>query len=246
MTLVSAVGHLAALAVFVGVQPGPPPPEAAPPPIQVALVEPPPPPPPVIEPPPPAPHDAPTAARTPAKAPPTPKPKPKPKTARSAPHVAARPAKAPPPAAPLVVAQGSAGEADEGPPTPSAAELAGAARAGSGRGDGCDMAGRLQAALRRDARVRAAVDDPRRALWIWNGDWVRHGSQDGHGLAAVREAIVWEVGFAPAACRAEPVRGLVLITLDDGPGSARLVLGANTWRWSDLLHAPQGGVRLRR
>jgi hypothetical protein len=68
---------------------------------------------------------------------------------------------------------------------------------------------------------------------IWNGDWVQHGDEDGKGLAAVREAITFEVAFAPAACRRAHVRGLVLLSLGDG--AARLALGAGEWRWSDLL-----------
>ena len=51
------------------------------------------------------------------------------------------------------------------------------------------------------------------------------------GLSAVRESILWEVGFAPEACRSERVHGLVLFTLPGG----RLAVGAPDWRWSDLL-----------
>ncbi len=123
------------------------------------------------------------------------------------------------------------------------AQLAGAATAGSGAGGRpCDMVRRLQAALRKDPRVQAAVAEAdradasaRRALFVWNGAWIRSSGQEGNGLAAVREAIMWEVAFAPEACRAEPVHGLVAMSLADGPGSARLVVGAGDWRWSDLL-----------
>ena len=128
------------------------------------------------------------------------------------------------------------------------AQLAGAATAwsggeGSGSGGGdCNMTRRLQSALRKDARVQAAVADALassrsggKAIVVWNGDWVRHGGQEGQGMAAVREAILWEVGFAPKACRAEPMHGLVLISLNDTPGSARLVVGSDQWRWSDIL-----------
>jgi hypothetical protein len=97
----------------------------------------------------------------------------------------------------------------------------------------------LQGQLRKDPLVRQAMADARasRPLLVWNGDWVRHGEQEGAGLAAVREAIMWEVGFAPVACRSEPVHGYVLISLNDGPGGARLAMGAGDWRWSDLLSA---------
>ena len=131
----------------------------------------------------------------------------------------------------------------------SAAQLAWAATAGSGAAGGrpCDIARQLQAALRRDPRVQAAVAEaarapgaPRQVLFIWNGDWIRSQGQDGAGLAAVREVILWEVGFAPVACRAEPVHGLVLFSMGDAPGAPRLVLGADEWRWSDLLHPRSG------
>lgn len=138
----------------------------------------------------------------------------------------------------------------------SAAELAGAARAGGGRAGGggtggsgggqCDMLERLEARLRRDARVREAAgralaarpgEGGTPAIRVWDGDWVRHPGEEGGGLAAVREAIIWEVGFAPDACRAQAVRGLVQIALGEADDGPRLVLGAGAWRWSDLLSA---------
>jgi len=130
------------------------------------------------------------------------------------------------------------------------AQLASAAPAGGGGGGSgrpCDMARRLQAALRRDARVQAAVADARasglgsKALFVWNGEWIRSSGQDGNGLAAVREAMMWEIGFAPEACRAEPVHGLVAFSLNDGPGGARLVVGSGDWHWTDLLRPRVGG-----
>ena len=136
----------------------------------------------------------------------------------------------------------------EGAAELSDAQLAGAATAGAGgAGRACDMTRRLQAALRRDARVQAAVAVADRAAGgggkahlLWDGDWIRSRGQEGEGLAAVREAIMWEVAFAPEACRAEPVHGLVLFSMADGPGSGRLVVGQGQWRWSDLLR-PRGG-----
>jgi hypothetical protein len=120
-------------------------------------------------------------------------------------------------------------------------ELAGAAVAGSGggggAGGGCDMTRHLQEALRRDRRVQSAIAivDRGKALRIWNGDWVLHPGQEGNGLAAVREAIMWEVGFAPAACKRQRMHGLVLISLSDRPGAPRIVVGDPDWLWSDLL-----------
>jgi hypothetical protein len=131
--------------------------------------------------------------------------------------------------------------AEAAPPALTAAELAGAVTAESGpRGSGggpeggaCNMAKALQDALRRDPLVQAAAAaSGGRALRVWNGDWLRSAGEDGKGLAAVREAIMWGVAFAPANCRAAPVHGLVLLSLNDG---ARLVVGGGDWRWSDLL-----------
>lgn len=143
-------------------------------------------------------------------------------------------------------------EADETPaPVLSEAQLASAATAesggggqggagagGGGSGGPCNMVRFLQDKLRRDARVRSVVTASgagARAMMVWNGDWVKSTGEDGKGLAALREAILWEVGFAPEACRSRPVHGLVMISLNDNPGSARIVVGADDWRWSDLL-----------
>jgi hypothetical protein len=119
-------------------------------------------------------------------------------------------------------------------------QLAGAARAGEGPngggGSSCDMARAVQQALRRDRLVTASMENNQRlgkAMMLWNGDWVRSGGEDGKGLSAVREAVLWEVGFAPQPCRDERMHGLVLLSLADG--RTRFAIGANDWRWSDLL-----------
>jgi len=120
----------------------------------------------------------------------------------------------------------------------SASQLAGAAAAGEGGGGGggCDLARAVQQALRRDPQVRSAVEEANRsgkAIMLWNGDWVRSGGQEGKGLSAAREAVMWEVGFAPQACRNQPMHGLVLLSLADG--GTRFAIGSGAWRWSDLL-----------
>jgi hypothetical protein len=130
-------------------------------------------------------------------------------------------------------------------------EIAGARTAGTGgAGGGCDMVDLLQKALRRDADVQAAIAREHavlsgKAINLWSGDWIRGSGQEGKGLAGVRQAIIMEVGFAPAACRNETVRGRVVISLADRPGAPRIVLGSGAWRWSELLHA-QGAVRSAR
>jgi hypothetical protein len=120
----------------------------------------------------------------------------------------------------------------------SESQIAGAARAGEGGagGGGCDMARAVQQVLRRDPRVRLAVAEADRlgkASMLWNGDWVQTGGQEGKGLAVVRQAVIWEVGFAPAACRNAPMRGMILLSLADGRTS--FAIGTGSWRWSDLL-----------
>jgi hypothetical protein len=105
------------------------------------------------------------------------------------------------------------------------------------------MVRRLQAALRGDAAIQATLAQAHRSgaagapILVWNGDWVRRDDQDGKGLAGVRQAIAVEVAFAPKPCRNQPMRGLVLLSLNDRPGAPRIVLGAGAWRWSDLLFA---------
>jgi hypothetical protein len=106
------------------------------------------------------------------------------------------------------------------------------------------MARAVQQALRRDPMVRAAVEDAHRtgkAVMLWDGDWVRSGDQDGKGMSAVREAVMWEVAFAPEACRNARMHGLVLLSLADG--RTRFALGTGDWRWSDLLGVRSGAVR---
>ena len=61
--------------------------------------------------------------------------------------------------------------------------------------------------------------------------------------------MTWEIAYAPEACRAERVRGLVLISLRDGAGGAHIALGDGDWTWSDLIHARSAvthGKTLRR
>ena len=187
-----AAGHVALLAVLLAAQPDTPA-VVDPPPMVVQLVTlQPEPPPPEPSPEPPAPQKAaPVKAKTPPKKTKPDKPPPR--------RIAARPARASPDVAPLLAVTGPAADGDD---VVSDSQLAGAGTAESGGGGGgaCNMTRRLQTALRKDARVQAAISSAHRgkAIRIWNGDWVRHPGQEGNGLAAVREAIMWEVGFAPA------------------------------------------------
>jgi hypothetical protein len=203
-------------------------------PMAIALVDLPKPPPP----PPPPPVDAEKPAPTPAP--------PAPVNAKPLRNLA-RPTKAPVPPdvkplpalnAPVAFA---AGELSDG-------QLASATAAGSGAGSGggCDVARRLQNVLQKNPRVQAAlVRTPGlgRGSLVWNGDWIRNPAQDGAGLAVIREAIMMEVLSAPEACRREPMRGLYLISLNHAGGAARVAVGADSWRWGDLLLPP--GMRRR-
>ena len=149
-----------------------------------------------------------------------------------------RPTPAPPDISPLPTQDAPVAVAELGE-----GDIAGAGTAESGGGGGaCNMVRLVENGLRKDRLVQSAVADahrasaaPGKAILVWNGDWVRNLSQDGKGLAAVREAILGEVGFAPAACRSQPVHGLVVLSLTDAPGFPRLAIGGGDWRWSDLL-----------
>ncbi len=244
--------HLAVLALMVGAGRTAPSDPAPPPSMVVSLHRPPPPPP---EPPAPEPEPRAEVPATGAPAPAPPAP-PSPDPPRPAPR-AARVVAAPPPGVePLPAAVAAPAPVFA---TVSDAQLAGAATAGAGRGAGsgsgtgqgtgagagpggegagCDMVGRLQAALRADPEVRAAVAQAHRAegrgraLLVWDGDWVQTPGQAGKGLAGLRQAIALEVAFAPEACRRQPMRGLVLITF---AGGERVVFGTGNWRWSEML-----------
>jgi hypothetical protein len=123
---------------------------------------------------------------------------------------------------------------------------------GAGHGGPCDMAGRLEKALDADPLAASAVADAQQQagragpIMIWNGDWVQSSNQDGKGLTAVREAVEWAIAFAPAACKAETVRGPVLLSLHGGARSARIALGYGEWRWSDLLNLGPSSALSRR
>lgn len=230
--MLSLAGHVAAVLVVLHAQPRPPPSPVAPP-VQVQLVQ--------FAPEPPKPPAPPDPAPEPKVAPPKPAP---PKLEKKKPtppkRAIARPTPAPREPSPLVAE--TAPVVDRSSEV-SDAELASATTAGSGGGGGgggqCDMAGWLQAKLRKDRRVQAALAQAQKgqAIRVWNGDWITHPGQDGKGLAAVREAIMWEVAFAPEACRKQRVRGLILLSLNDGAAPARVVIGAGDWRWSDVLWA---------
>jgi hypothetical protein len=224
--VLSAAGHVLVFLVLFWAKA--PPPVAPEPPAMLASLAQLPQPEPDKPPAPPAPTQTKAASAKPAPAPPKPVP---------ARHSAVRAVHTPAPAVLAAAAPKAADTSD----ILSDAQVAGASSPGEGEGGGggggvCDMARLVQRALRRDPLVQAAVLDAHRAgraVMVWNGDWVKRGDQDGKGLAAVREAIMWEIAFAPAACRAERVHGMVLLSLNDG--LTRLAVGAGDWRWSDLL-----------
>lgn len=217
----SLLVHLGVILAFVAHK-GAPAPEYVPILMTVQLYTPPPPPPP------------PEAPVTPAPEEPSPKPIATPKQKSPI-----RKPKLPPPPSVAVSLPTGKDKSFQAGVEVSDAEVAGAATAGSGStGGACNMVKMLQAALRKDARVQSTMASVNtgRPVVVWKGGWVRHGDQEGAGLAAVREAITWEVGFAPKACREQHVRGLVLLSLNDSPGAPRVILGGGDWRWSDLTH----------
>lgn len=115
-------------------------------------------------------------------------------------------------------------------------DLAGAQTVDSGDGGGrpCNMARRVQDALRKDPLVQNAVAGlGSRAVRVWDGDWIWLDGEDGKGLTAVRQAMMWEIAFAPPECRAQAMHGLIVLSPDRS--GTRLVVGLGDWRWSDLL-----------
>lgn len=249
----AVLAHAALLPVLFAAQgdPGSLPMAVEPTPMVVELIRPPEPPPPrTPDKPPPGPKaetPTPPGPPQPSPAPPAPRPPLRVRPAPPTPRMESVPIPAPTPAPPPDIPMPTVGEA----------QLAGALRAGSGAGrgggagggggsgdgagGGCDMVRELQNALREDPDVRDAVTrayrsaGPGRALLVWDGDWRQTPGQSGKGLAGVRQAIALEVAFAPQACRREAMRGLVLLTMSDAPGAARVALGTGSWRWSDLL-----------
>lgn len=261
---VAVLAHAALLPVLFAAQgdPGALPTPVEPTPMLVELIAPPKPPPP--PPPPPAPTDAPPPpgpkAETPTPAPAAARPAPTVRPPATRPPPRLRPAR-PTPRMESIPLPARAPDTPPDIPMPTIgdAQLAGALRAGagaggggggagaggggggSGDGGGCDLVREIQNALREDGDVRDAVNaahraaGSNRALLVWDGDWRQTPGQAGKGLAGVRQAIALEVAFAPQACRREVMRGMVLITLSDAPGAARVALGTGSWRWSDLL-----------
>ena len=234
------------------------PPRLEAPPIEVMLVAPPPPPPPVLlptgEPSAGAPAEAPGPTVPDPPQPSKPTPPPTPQRITKAPEPTEVPPRYVPPEPAPQVTEVSVSAAELASATTAESEAAGGGGGagdgyglggggdGAGRGGRCDMVARLQRALRNDPSVRRALAGARRApgfegrpLMIWNGDWVRHGAEEGKGLASLRQAIAVEVGFSPKACKSQSMRGLVLLSLTDSPGGGRVVLGTGAWRWSDLL-----------
>jgi hypothetical protein len=181
-------------------------------------------------------------------APPIPTPEPKPVPKPQPPHPKASPkpvqpqkARQAPPAPNSRYAPTSEASASDTSVSPSESQLAQASTASSGSPGGeCNMIRLLQDALRKDASIRSAVAEADRrtggrAIMLWNGDWVTSRGEDGKGLANVREVMMVEIAFAPAACKTGVMHGLVLFSLNDGPGATRLTMGSGVWRWSDLL-----------
>ena len=107
------------------------------------------------------------------------------------------------------------------------------------------MAARLQAVLRRDRLVHAAVAGyTGKAIMVWDGEWVWMRGDIGRGLTAVRQAMAFEIAFAPAECRATQVHGMVVFSLNEAQGPVRIAVGSGDWRWSDLL-SPRGTAMRR-
>ena len=250
--VLSVLAHVAVLGPVLSLRAKIDTPEPSRAPVVVSLEPPPrlePPPAPPAETPDPAPAPAAEAPPMPAAAQPAPKPVAPPplrlRTPRTPPPSAPLPAAEPapePPGISLLDAGQIAGATRAGPPGGGGAGGSVAGGDGSGSGGGrCDMVRRLQDALSDDADIRASVlaahralSANGRALLVWDGDWLQSRGEAGKGLAGLRQAIAVEIAFAPRACKEQPMRGLALIVLPDGP---RIAVGRSAWRWRDLTGA---------
>ena len=109
-------------------------------------------------------------------------------------------------------------------------------------GQTCQLTAWLQQALQADPQVQAAlpaIPKPARsvanAIMLWDGGWVDPRPNATNGVTAIRLAVIAGVRSAPAACRAQVVRGPELIILTQGADSTILAIGSGEWRWGDLL-----------
>ena len=121
--------------------------------------------------------------------------------------------------------------------------------ASAASGQACDLTQWLQGALQANPQTQTAlaqIPRPARsvanAMMLWNGRWVATPAA-ATGLQTLRSAVLSGVASAPEACRAELIRGPVLLTLVDPTGSTVLAVGSGEWRWNDLLadDLPSGG-----
>ncbi|CAN5714064.1 hypothetical protein BH11PSE1_BH11PSE1_05020 [soil metagenome] len=113
--------------------------------------------------------------------------------------------------------------------------------ASAASGQACDLTQWLQAALQANPQTQTAlaqIPRPARsvanAMMLWNGRWTPTLAA-ATGLQTLRSAVLSGVASAPEACRAELIRGPVLLTLVDSTGSTVLAVGSGEWRWNDLL-----------
>ncbi|WP_312687313.1 hypothetical protein [Brevundimonas nasdae] len=234
----------------------PPPPPPPPPPAPAPDPAPVPAPKPQASSPPPGPKSAPPAT-APKPLPPVPRAsRPRRVIAQPPPDVEPLPASPPPPGPPLpllgaaqlagamTAGPGSGGGDGDGPGGGGSGAGAGSGSGAGASGGRCDMVRRVQDRLRRTPSVRTAVSEAGRAMnasgraiLVWDGDWLQSQGQSGKGLAGVRQAIALEVAFSPPECKTQAMHGLAVLSIEDGPGGARLALGKSSWRWSDLLGA---------
>jgi hypothetical protein len=109
-------------------------------------------------------------------------------------------------------------------------------------GHSCQLGGWLQAALRADPAVQAALAAiPRadrsiaNAIMLWDVRWVRQPSSALNGASALRSALMVGVRAAPAECQTQLIRGPELLALTDSSGTTLIAIGSGEWRWADLL-----------
>jgi hypothetical protein len=125
------------------------------------------------------------------------------------------------------------------------AKVAAAASAASGSsGDPCALGEWLQAALKDDPAVQAALSNVpasarsvANAVMLWNGQWFSPPPSAAQGLASIRALVVAGIASAPEGCRSQAITGPILITVGEAMAPTVLAVGSGEWRWQDLLES---------
>lgn len=113
--------------------------------------------------------------------------------------------------------------------------------AGAAPGGTCDLTDVVQANLRADPELQAALDRlPRSdrsvasAVMLWDGHWIVGASPAARDtLTKIRAVVIATIEAASLPCRTSSQTGPRLMSLRGEPDTI-LALGSGKWRWADL------------